>query len=271
MKKTIRTKRFVQGVLVLACVLYGSDGIAAAVQLDAATVSKNEGAVAQIPQLSQSGNRLSGDESMWGVLGKPAEPILNLINASPLMVSELSDYRDAVNAHTALPFGDLKEDWSGAKMLVLPDGIKQIVISSDVVAASPGELVGDLSHGLSYFRNYDNDRRLYDALVGKLPPDDPKYRMMIGFVGVGMTARAEVNNYIIQQQILARTATETGGAVTIKLANDKNSKGLLQSTLDNVYAPDRAQGVPPEQDTAKLEKAAFVITRSIPIPRRSAQ
>lgn len=208
---------------------------------------------------------------MWGVIGKPSEAILNLVNASPLMVSELNDYRDAVNSHTALPFGDLKEDWSGAKMLMLPGGIKQIVISSDVVAASPGELVGDLSHGLSYFRNYDNDRRLYDLLVGKLSPDDPKYRMMVGLVGVGITARAEVNNYVIQQQILASTGTKTSEAVTIKLANDKNAKGLLQLTLDNVYAPDRAQGVPPEQDTAKLEKAAFAITRSIPIPKRSAQ
>jgi hypothetical protein len=265
------TARIAQCVLILACALHGIDGVADTGKPDAPAATNGDGVATQMPPPNHADNRLTGNESMWGVVGKPAEAILKLANASQLMVSELNDYRDAVDSHKALPFGDLQEDWSGAKMHVLPGGIKQIVISSDVVAESPAAFVGDLSHGLGYFRNYDNDRRLYDMFVGKISQDDPKYRMMVGLVGVAMESRAEVNNYVIQQQIVAATGATATDMVTIKLANDRNAKGVLQSALDNVYASDRAQGVPPERDLAKLEKVAFEVTRTIPIPKRSAQ
>ncbi|WP_133650403.1 hypothetical protein [Paraburkholderia flava] len=213
-------------------------------------------------------NRLTGDESMWGVIGKPSEAILNLVNASPLMVSELIDYQEAVNSHMALPFGNLKE-WSGATMLAFPRDLKQIVISSDVVAVSPAETVGDLSYGLGFFRDYDDDRQLIETSISKLSPSDPKYRIVSALAGVTIVSRAEVNNYVIQQQIIAKTGATTKQPVTIKLENDQNAKGMLQFALDNAYAADRAIGMPP--DTIKLEQAAYGVTKLIPIPNFSAR
>jgi hypothetical protein len=95
LNKTTTRTRVAQGALILACGLHGINGIADTTGRDAPTISRDEGAADRVPRVNHSVNRLTGDESMWGVIGKPSEAILNLVNASPLMVSELIDYQDA--------------------------------------------------------------------------------------------------------------------------------------------------------------------------------
>ena len=183
--------------------------------------------------LSHAARPVTGHESMWGVVGIPAGTVLNMVNASPLMLSELNDYQDAVDARTALPFDELHEDWSGAKMLMLSTGIKQIAISSDVLDEPPAKFVGDLSHGLGYFANYERDQHIYDSAM-QSSPDEARRRMIAGNVGVWMESHAEVNNYLVQQQIIDATQTPTQNPVVVKLANNEGSKGRLQSAFDKV-------------------------------------
>jgi hypothetical protein len=212
---------------------------------------------------------VTGHEAMWGVVGIPAAPVLDLVNASPLMLSELNDYQDAVDAHTAVPFGDLQEDWSGAKMLMVPPGIRQIAISSDVLTEPATDFVGELSHGLGYFRNYEKDRRLINA-ARQAHLDEAGMRVRMGTAGVQMETRAEVNNYLVQQQIIDATRSRPQGPVVIKLTNSERSNGLLQWAFDQRSASTHKAGLTPEQNQEQLELAGYAITASIPIPQRSA-
>ena len=216
--------------------------------------------------VNRTARPVTGHESMWGVVGAPTEAVLNMVNASPLMLSELDDYQDAVDAHTALPFDELHEDWSGAKMLMLSTGIKQIAISSDVLGEPPAEFVGDLSHGFGYFANYERDQHIYNSAM-QSTSDEARRRMIAGNVGVMMEAHAEVNNYLVQQQIIDATQTLTQNPVIIKLANNEGSKGRLQSAFDKLSASDHKLGLTPEQNQAQLEKIAYAITGTIPVPR----
>ena len=184
------------------------------------------------------------------------------------MQSELNDYQDAVDAQKAMPFGVLHEDWIGVKMSMHPAGVRQIALSPEVLAEPPGDFVGDLSHGLGYFHNYERDRLFYDNSMGS-HPDEATARVIAGRAGVMMESRAEVNNYLVQQEIANATRATTPSVALIKLANDDRSHGALQLLFDRLTAENQKQGLAPEQNQAELEKSAFAITGSIPIPRRS--
>ncbi|WCM22840.1 hypothetical protein NDK50_33215 [Paraburkholderia bryophila] len=216
-----------------------------------------------------SGRALTGKESLWGVAGRPSGEVLKLVNASPLLKSALNAYQDAVDNRSAVPFGVLQEDWSGAKVNMLPTRERQLVLSSDVLAESPQDFVGDLSHGLGYFWNYDRDKRLYNNWM---PPrgEGPLARTIVGGVGVWMESHAEVYNFLAQQEILAAAHATKRNAIAIKLANNDRSNGLLQVALDNQFAADKRRGLPANEIQERLDNLAYILTGTITVPKRSA-
>lgn len=212
---------------------------------------------------------LTGKESMWGVVGHPSNAVLKLVNASPLLKSALNAYQDAVDGHGAIPFGELQEDWSGAKLVISPAREKQLVMSPDVLAETPQDFVGDLSHGLGYFYNYDRDKRLYDDLVPS-HADGRRASVIAGGVGVWMESRAEVYNFLVQQQIINASRAARHGPIAIKLANNDRSGGLLQAAFDKQLAVDHQSGLSEDEIQGRLENLAYILTGNIAVPKRSA-
>lgn len=220
--------------------------------------------------VSAHGDRaLTGQESLWGVVVHPSGEVLKLVNASPLLKSALNAYQDAVDNRSAVPFGVLQEDWSGAKVIMLPTRERQLVLSSDVLAEVPQDFVGDLSHGLGYFWNYDRDKLLYNKWM---PPhgEGPLTRTIVGGFGVWMESHAEVYNFLAQQEILAAAHATKRKAIAIKLANNDRSNGLLQVALDNQFAADNKKGLPADEIQNRLDNLAYILTGSISVPKRSA-
>ena len=206
---------------------------------------------------------------MWGVVGHPSDAVLKLVNASSSLKSALNAYQDAVDHHGAIPFGELQEDWSGANLVISPAREKQLVMSPDVLAETPQDFVGDLSHSLGYFCNYDRDKRLYDDLV---PPhaDGTQTSAIAGGVGVWIESRAEVYNFLVQQQVIKATHAAQHGPVAIKLANNDRSGGLLQAALDKQLAVDHQSGLSKNEIQDRLENLAYILTGNIAVPKRPA-
>lgn len=256
LKKIVDVVRGWHGVAVLVLALLPVFGNAA----QDVTASKSSDSASQ---------QMTGHESMWGVVGVLDVPVLALVNASPLLLSELNDYQDAVDHHRAMPFAKLTEDWSGAKMRVLTNGVKQIEISPDALVAPPTAFVGDLSHGLGYFANYTRDQSRYDIAM-KSANDAANLRRVAGISGVWMESEAEVNNYLVQQQIIDATRSAPHGPVIVKLANDANANGTLQRAFDKLSASDSARGFTATEHQAHLEQIAYELTGMIAVPRGSA-
>lgn len=213
--------------------------------------------------MSDSTTFITGQETMWGAAKNTLTPDeIKLINASPLLVSELNDYQSAVDKGVAKPLGVDLNGLNGLQT-VNSGGVLQSQFGINILEGSQETFVGDLSYEIGHFENFSNDRALYNE-IANLDPSDPQYSHMAGVVGTIAEAESEANNYVVQQQILNATGSQSDGPVKILLNGNSNSGGTLQSTLDAAYATEASNGVDVQQSISDLTTVAEGIAGTVP-------
>ncbi|WP_321903219.1 matrixin family metalloprotease [Burkholderia cenocepacia] len=204
---------------------------------------------------------ITGQETMWGPNFNPTDEELKLINSSPLLVSELNAYQQAVDQGLAdpiaqFPLGTNNKGFDSLQTITHSETVngqsvivQQIQLGLGILGGSDTTFVGDLSYELGHFMNFSKDQQLYDNLVLSSNSSDPNFQINSGVIGTITEAESEANNFAVQQQILKKTGQ------LVKLNGDVNSNGTLQATLDQTFSQDKTQGVDPSQDLNKFEQA----------------
>lgn len=202
--------------------------------------------------------KITGLETLWGDVQSPTTEELDLINSSPVLVSQLLQYQKDIDDNKASPMARFDGHPEGMQTSNGVNGGLRIDMGSNIIGSEAVKFVGGLSYELGHYVNYTNNRNLFNGAVANLNPGDLSYRLMAGAVGTITEAESQANNYIVQQQIFAKTG------VKILLNGDgaSNANGLIQRTLDAVYAQNN--GTPIESLFEKLKTGALDIAGTFP-------
>ncbi len=168
-------------------------------------------------------NPITGRESYFGNVKLTPEQI-RLINASPMLQSQLRDYGNDVNS------GQMKPMESG-------DGVATFFDSKHIVlgTSNPGGdafMLGTLSHEIGHYENRANDK----AFMARYAVNwrDPEAFNVAALIGSHGEGEAVVNNWQVQQEIRKNTATGNSPGTQI----DVGGRSTLQEHLDGQHAAD---------------------------------
>ncbi|WP_157654540.1 hypothetical protein [Burkholderia ubonensis] len=208
--------------------------------------------------MSNFDEKITGFETLWGDVQAPTKEELDLINSSPTLVNQLLQYQKDIDDNKASPMARFDGHPEGMQTSNGVNGGLRIDMGSKIIGSEAVKFVGSLSYELGHYVNYTNNRNLFNGVVESLNPSDPNYRLMAGAVGTITEAESQANNYIVQQQIFAKTG------IKILLNGDgaNNANGLIQQTLDAVYASNN--GAPIESLFEKLKAGALNIAGTFP-------
>lgn len=202
--------------------------------------------------------RITGFETLWGDVQSPTKEELDLINSSPVLVNQLLQYQKDIDDNKASPMARFDGHPEGMRTSNGVNGGLRIDMGSTIIGSEAIKFVGGLSYELGHYVNYTSNRNLFNGVVSNLNPSDPNYRLMAGAVGTITEAESQANNYIVQQQIFAKTG------IKILLNGDgaDNANGLIQKTLDAVHASNN--DTPIENLFEKLKAGALNIAGTFP-------
>lgn len=192
-------------------------------------------------------NTLTGNEAFWGSL-KISPQALALINASPTLVSELLNYGAAVGAGT---MGAMLQGTTGA----IAFESTGIVFANNYQTWTPEMIVGNLAHEIGHYINATADATYRTDFT--VDPNDPSAYGLNAMIGLHQEGEAVDNNYVVQQEILKNTVTQSNPTGTqIYLAGewttDANGNTVstgLQALLGTQHSLDTNSGLTSYQDT----------------------
>ncbi|WP_322060434.1 hypothetical protein [Paraburkholderia sp. J63] len=179
-------------------------------------------------------NYVTGRESWWGDM-KPSPGMIDLINKSPTLQSELHDYGAQVSAGQAMPMQ------YGNKDGTYFDG-SRIVIGTDYQGLSDDTLTGALSHEIGHFENKDNDQKFAEKY--KVNPRDPNAYNVSAMRGAHGEGEAMYNNWQVQQEIRNNKAAPDKPGTEIYFAAPENT----QQQFDQKHQADVKAGKSAEED-----------------------
>ncbi|WP_321968344.1 matrixin family metalloprotease [Burkholderia cepacia] len=195
--------------------------------------------------MGSTSQQITGNEAFWGALkGQISDTILKEINASPTLVNELVAYGTAISNGTMQP---MSVALTGSYNLLQFTG-QSVQFGSNWLNWSPEQFVGNLSHEIGHFDNYENDQVFYKSL--NINPNDPNAGALYDVVGLRAEGEAVVNNWTVQQEIKQNLG------VQIIINGDASGTGAIYQALNTLHASDVTNGLSSSQDkNAMIELA----------------
>lgn len=191
---------------------------------------------------------VTGTESYWGDV-RPTQSQVSLINKSPTLQKDLTDYGAAIAAGEMKPI-EIGPDGGG----YFDNAVKhRIVLSHDVAQFDDNNWIAGLSHELGHFESRQNDKALaarYDT-----PARDPSAYNVRAMNGMRDEGEAIYNNWRVEHEILENTTSDGHPGTLVGIIGEAPG-GPIEQALDQVHAAEVNAGRSVEQDRNGMMEAA---------------